>query len=152
MKALKIVGIIFGVIFLIVGAIGYYGWRNMQKLNLAHDKADYIMANLDNQNISDKFPVKYFPKNKLDPILLGIREKCDWKNKDGKFVDFFTQKNVGGVSQNAFIYEYYLKCDSLRFILSFNTEKDPELMGFRFEPLETKNPMVLFPEKQLRNK
>ena len=45
-----------------------------------------------------------------------------------------------------------MKCDSLRFILSFNTEDEPELMGFKFEPIETENPMILFPEKQLKNR
>jgi len=82
----------------------------------------------------------------------NILQNCYWKNKNGKFVDFFTEKNIGGIDQTAFIYEYYMKCDSLRFILSFNTENEPELMGFKFEPIETENPMILFPEKQLKNR
>jgi hypothetical protein len=151
-KALKIIGIIAGVLIIIVGVISFYGYRKMQNFNLAKEKADYIINNLDNPNIAEKFPVKFFPKEQLDPVLIGIREKCDWKSKDGKFVDFFTQKSVGGIDQNAFIYEYYLKCDSLRFILSFNTEKEPELMNFYFEPLENENKMILFPEKQLKNR
>ncbi len=151
-KALKIIGIILGVIILLVGIISYFGWKNMQKLELAQEKADYIMENLDKPNVVEKFPVKYFPKEQLEPIIGGIRQNCDWKNKDGKFVDFFTAKNIGGVNQTSFIYEYYLKCDSLRFILSFNVEDEPELMGFNVEPIETENKMILFPEKQLKNR
>ena len=140
-KGLKIIGIIIGVIILIIGIVGFFGWRKMKKMNLAQEQANYIMENLDKPNIGEKFP-----------IIGGIRQNCDWKNKDGKFVDFFTQKNIGGIDQTAFIYEYYMKCDSLRFILSFNTEDEPELMGFKFEPIETENPMILFPEKQLKNR
>lgn len=151
-KGLKIIGIILGVIGLLIGIIGFIGWRKMQKFNLLQEQANYIMENLDNPNIGEKFPAKYFPKEQLDPIISGIRQNCDWKNKDGKFVDFFTSKNIGGVDQTAFIYEYYLKCDSLRFILSFNVEDEPELMGFNVEPIETENKMILFPEKQLKNR
>ena len=151
-KVLKIVGIILGTIVLIVGIFGFIGWKKMQKFNLAQEQANYVIENLDKQNIEEKFPAKYFPKEQLQPILGGIRQNCDWKNKDGKFVDFFTQKNIGGNDQVSFIYEYYMKCDSLRFILSFNIEDEPELMGFKFEPIETENPMILFPEKQLKNR
>ena len=151
-KALKIIGIVVGVLVILIGIISFYGYKKMQNFKLAQEQADYIMNNLDNPKVADKFPAKYFPKEQIAPILMDIRNKCDWKNKDGKFVDFFTQKNVGGTDQNAFIYEYYLKCDSLRFILAFSTDKEPELMGFRFEPLEAENPMILFPEKQLKNR
>ena len=151
-KGLKIIGIILGVIVLIIGIIGFIGWRKMQKFNLLQEQANYIMENLYNPNIGEKFLAKYLQKEQLERIIGGIRQNCDWKNKDGKFVDFFTEKNIGGIDQTAFIYEYYMKCDSLRFILSFNTENEPELMGFKFEPIETENPMILFPEKQLKNR
>lgn len=151
-KGLRIIGIILGVIILLGGILSYFGWKKMQKFNLAQEKANYIIENLDKPNIGEKFPTKYFPKEQLEPIISGIRQNCDWKNKDGKFVDFFTSKNIGGIDQTTFIYEYYLKCDSLRFILSFNVEDEPELMGFNVEPIETENKMILFPEKQLKNR
>lgn len=148
--ALKIFGVIVVIVILIVGIFGFIGWQKMKKFNLLQEKANYIIENLDNPSISKEFPEKYFPNEQLEPILGGIRQNCDWKNKDGKFVDFFTSKNIGGIDQTAFIYEYYLKCDSLRFILSFNVENEPELMGFRLEPIEAENTMILFPEKQLK--
>ena len=49
-KALKIIGIIAGVLIIIVGIISFYGYRKMQNFNLAKDKADYIINNLDNPN------------------------------------------------------------------------------------------------------
>lgn len=151
-KALKIIGIVLGVIVILVGTVSYFGWRKMQKFNLAKEKADYLMENLEKPNIAEKFPQQYFPKEQLEPILNDIRNKCDWKHRDGKYVDFFTSNSVNGINQTSFVYEYYLKCDSLRFILSFNADKEPELMSFRFEPLENENPMILFPDKQLKNR
>ena len=151
-RTLKIIGIVLGGIILIVGILGYSAWKTIQKANDAQELADNIIENLDTENIYSKFPEKYFPKEQIQPILGGIKQNCDWKNRDGKFVDFFSQKNIGGINQTAFIYEYYMKCDSLRFILSVNMENEPELMGFRVEPLENENPMILFPEKQLKNR
>ena len=54
-------------------------------------------------------------------------------------------KDVGGINSIAYIYEYYLTCDSLRFVLIYNLEKDkPELFKLNIEPLETENPMIIF--------
>ena len=61
-KGLKIIGIILGVIVLIIGIIGFIGWRKMQKFNLLQEQANYIMENLDNLNIGEKFPAKYFSR------------------------------------------------------------------------------------------
>lgn len=151
-KTLKIIGIIIGIIVLIGGLLGYSGWQKMQKLNKAQALTDQIIENLDQKTVYEKFPPKYFPQEQLEPILGGIRQNCDWKKRDGKFVDFFNQTNIGGINQTAFIYEYYMKCDSLRFILSVNMEDEPELMGFNIEPIEKENPLILFPQKQLKNR
>ena len=151
-KTLKIIGIVFGVIVLIGGLLGYSVYNTIQKANKAQELANSVIENLDSDAVYSKFPEKYFPKEQIQPIIGGIKQNCDWKNRDGKFVDFFSQKNVGGIDQTAYIYEYYLKCDSLRFVLSINMENEPELMGFHIEPLENENKMILFPEKQLKNR
>jgi hypothetical protein len=151
-KTLKIIGIVAGITILIGGLIGYYAWKRIQYMNKAQELADSVIENLDSESVYLKFPEKYFPKEQMESIIGGIRQNCEWKNRDGKYVDFFSQKNIGGVDQIAFIYEYHLKCDSLRFILSVNMEKEPELMGFYIEPLENENKMILFPEKQLKNR
>ena len=151
-KTLKIIGIVLGIIILASGFLGYSVWKTIQRANKAQELADSVIENLDTESVYSKFPEKYFPKEQIQPILGGIKQNCDWKNRDGKFVDFFSHKNIGGIDQTAFIYEYYLKCDSLRFILSVNMENEPELMGFNIEPLENENQMILFPEKQLKNR
>jgi len=148
-KALKISGIVILALGIV---IGFTIWQKLQKQKKAQAIADRVIENLVSENVYKEFPEKYFPKEQLEPFIGEIRQNCDWENRDGKFVDFFSQKNIGGIDQTAFIYEYYLNCDSLRFILSVNMENEPELMGFNIEPLENKNPMILFPEKQLKNR
>ena len=148
-KVLKISGI---VILILIAFFIYSGWKNGQKHKKAEEIANHVIDNLDNESIYTDFPEKYFPKDQLLEVLTQFRQNCDWQNRDGKYVDFFNQKSIGGTDQIAFIYEYYLNCDSLRIILAFNIEDEIELMRFNFEPLEKENEMILFPEKQLINR
>ena len=126
----------------------------MNKVELAQKDADNIISNLNTTRVLNQFPSKNFPNRaQLQNVVSELDLKCDWKNRDGKFVDFYTMKNVGGTNQVAFIYEYYLKCDSLRFILTYNLFADnAELSRFDIQPLEVENPMIIFPEKQLKNR
>ncbi|QOW09869.1 hypothetical protein Q73A0000_05575 [Kaistella flava (ex Peng et al. 2021)] len=153
-RTLKIILIIILSIAIIIGIVFFIANGKMKKSNLAKQNADNIIENLDNQNILKEFPDKNFPdKAQIQNLISGISQNCDWKKKDGKFVDFFTMKNIGGVDQTAYIYEYYLKCDSLRFILTYNMDKEkPELSRFDIQPLEEPNEMIIYPEKQLKNR
>ena len=118
-RTLKIIVIIILSIAIIIGIVFFIANGKMKKSNLAKQNADNIIENLDNQNVIKEFSDKSFPdKTPIKNLISGISKNCDWKKKDGKFVDFFTMKNIGGVDQTAYIYEYYLKCDSLRFILT----------------------------------
>jgi hypothetical protein len=127
--------------------------RSMEKHNKAKKLADNIIEKLDDPSIYNEFPEKYFPIEQLKPILDDLIPNCDWKNRDVKFVDFVTIETIGGVDQTGFIYEYYLSCDSLRFILMFNMEtENPELRGLLVEPLEKENKLIIYPSKQLKNR
>ena len=100
--------------------------------------------------IKDKLPEKYFEPNQTKAFIGDIDSKCDWDNREGKFVDFYSMKNVGGVDKTAFIYEYFLDCDSLRVILTFDMiENSPEIFGLNLEQLEKENKMIIDPSKQL---
>jgi len=153
-KALKIIGFILLGLLLVVGLLFYFGNKKLERNKLAEQNANYIIDNLDKDEVLKEFPEANFKdREQLKNILGGIRQNCEWKNRDGKFVDFYTMNDVGGINSTAFIYEYYLKCDSLRFILIYNIDKDkPELFKMNIEPLETENKMIIFPEKQLKNR
>ena len=153
-KTLKIIGIIIASIIIIGGILFFVANGKMKKSNLAHQNADNIIENLDNPNVLKEFPEKNFPdKTQLRNLISGISKNCNWKQRDGKFVDFFTMKNIGGTDQTAYIYEYYLKCDSLRFVFTYNMDNEkPELARFDMQPLEEPNNMIIFPDKQLKNR
>ena len=138
------------IIFILAILFIYHSWKDMNKMKEAQKMSDYIIEHLDDKNVYTKFSDKYFKKDILKKQLNYITQKCNWKNRRGKFVDFFTQKSIGGKDKISFIYEYYLDCDSLRFILTFDMEGKPEIMSFYVEPLEVNNPMIVDPSKQLK--
>ena len=153
-KTLKVIGLIVLGLILVVGLLFYFGNKKLGRNKLAEQNANFIIENLDKEEVLNEFPeVNFKDREQLKSLLGGIKENCEWKNRDGKFVDFFTMKDIGGINSTAFIYEYYLKCDSLRFILIYNVDRDkPELFKLNIEPLETENKMIIFPEKQLKNR
>lgn len=137
----------------IIIAIVSLGCKNLDKHMMAQKDADYIINNLDKKFVIERFPSQNFQdKQTLENILTGIREHCEWKHRNGKFVDFCRIKNLNGGDATAYIYEFYMKCDSIRFILFYDMDKkEPELYHFNIEPIEFENKLILFPEKQLKN-
>lgn len=124
---------------------------SIEKQNKARANADFIMQNLGKGDVISQFPEQYFPRNQFVPFLSGLAKNCDFQNKRGKFVDFFTMVD-NGRNKTAFIYEYILKCDSLRFIYMYDLdEPEPELYKLRIEGIEQKNEMIVDPNKQLLN-
>ena len=140
--------IIIGITFLL-GSCNIKG--KMEKHTKAQEKSDYIMKNLTNSEVSSEFPEKNFPKDQTQKLLNDIKTNCDWENKKGKFVDFFTMNN-NGKNSTAYIYEYFLQCDSLRFVLIYDMEQEePELFKLNIEPIEQPSQMIIDPSKQLMN-
>lgn len=123
----------------------------MEKHDKAQKESDYIMDNLTSPEVSKKFPEKFFPKDQTKKLFGDIKASCDWENRKGKFVDFFTMNN-NGKNSTAYIYEYFLKCDSLRFVLIYDMEQEePELFKLNIEPIEQPTQMIIDPSKQLIN-
>jgi hypothetical protein len=118
----------------------------------AKNAADYIINNLDKPEIVHKFPDKHFDKTYIAKNLSYLRENCDWKNRNGKYVDSFSQKKIGGDDRITFFYEFFLKCDSIRIIFDYIVEnEEPEFVYFGIEQIEKPNKMIINPSKQLLN-
>lgn len=96
-----------------------------------------------------EFPSKYFPPEQTELILGDLRDKCDFKNRSGRFINDFFKENVGDTDQIYLLYEYYLKCDSIRLILIYNLDKEIVLSGFRLEPIEKDNSMIVRKNQRL---
>lgn len=131
-------------------ALSSCGFRNrMDHLDAGRKNADSIMDLMDNDAVLKMFPEKYFKPNQISTIIQPLRESCDWQKRRGKFVDFYMLNN-GEEHDLAYIYEYFLDCDSLRFVLVYNTDgTKPELYSMKIEPLETENPLLVDPRKSI---
>ena len=141
--------LLYSVAFLLVGC----GTQKEQiKIDKAEQDAAYIMSHLDKPEVLTHFSAVHFPPNQLAPLkslVSAVGPKCDWANRRGKFVDFYSISN-NGKNSIAYIYECFLKCDSLRFVMRYDLEdKEPQLINFQIEPLEKPNSMIIHPEKQL---
>ena len=122
--------------------------EKVEKQEKAQKEADYIIAHLDRTDVISYFPEESFPKAQTEQLVKDIGNNCDWTNRKGHFVDYTTML-TDGKSNVAFIYEYSLKCDSLRLILIYNIDQQPKLFKFQIQPLEQENLMVVDKEKQM---
>ena len=141
--------------YIFLGAIGLLTSCNvkdkMEKMDKAKANSEFIMNNLNRPETIDRFPEKYFPRQKTKTVIDTLTKHCDFDSKRGKFVEFYTM-SVNGSSKTAYIYEYILNCDSLRFIYIYDLDtKEPELQNFKIEGLEVENKMIIDPKKQLLN-
>lgn len=117
----------------------------------ARKMSDSLLDSIAAGNVENAFPVKYFNPSQTKLILNWLRKKCDFADRQGNFInDFYISEN--GVNKVAFIYEYYLKCDSIRFILTYNLGKRIELCGLKLQPIEKDNFMITKPERRLKFK
>lgn len=128
------------------------GPSRMERNNLARQNADFILDNLNNPEVIEEFPEKYFPREETKQLLKDILATCDWSERNGKYVDFF-EFDYEGDNETAFIYEYFLNCDSLRFVLTYDLDLErPELHRLIVEPLELPSQLINDRSKQLLNK
>jgi len=111
------------------------------------DKADALLDKIANGTADEEFPVKYFPFEQTKAIMYDLRNKCDFKNRQGHFLNEYYSTDKSKVS---LIYEYYLKCDSIRFVLTYNIKDSDMLYEFKIEPIEKDNPMIVDQTKRLK--
>lgn len=121
---------------------------DVDQISKARVKADAVICNLGSEQAYLDFPEKNFSREEIKRYFTGFGHNCDYKSRKGRLIDSYFER--GKSSDNiSFIYEFFLKCDSLRFILKFELKDDPTLVAFRVEPIEQYNPMVLDPSKSL---
>jgi hypothetical protein len=85
-------------------------------------------------------------------LMSKLKNNCDFKNRKGNFINDFYQKIIGGGNKIILIYEFYMKCDTIRFLISYIEDNNSklELNGFKMEPVEKPNNMIIRKERQLK--
>lgn len=127
----------------------FYGCMSVKQIKEAKEKSDSLLTEIAEGNAEKEFPTKYFNSSQTKYFLNQLKYNCDFANRKGHYINDFTM-NENGVNRVAFIYEYYLKCDSLRFILTYNLGNKIELYRFKMEPIEKDNFMIRKPERRLK--
>jgi len=141
---------------LIICSFFIFGCHDYSQVEQAKILSDQLINNISKGEIVyNSFPEKTFNKEITIPLMEELRIKCDFENRKGNFVNEFTQSYFQFPSIDrrvAFIYEFHLKCDSVRFILSYKLGKVIELYEFKLESIKKDNPMITKPERRLKPK
>ena len=124
--------------------------KNFSKEQAAQKASEQVLVDISNGPAAKDFPTKYFPRDQSVAILADLKNKCDFANRKGNFVNDFYQSNPNDGDLVSFIYEYYLKCGKIRLILTYKISDEIELFNFRLEPTTKSNSMVTRPENQLK--
>lgn len=105
---------------------------------------------------NEKFPVNAISEKIIEKRNLKekmeILSTCDWRNRQGKFIDIFWLQTEEG---NFFgeVYEYFMDCDNLRLIYWYrNPSGKGKLVDFMIEDLEDESNFVVAKRKHLKNK
>ena len=124
------------VLALIVLALGT-SCSNNSKIKLARQKADQLWKDVETGNAEKDFPEKYFPRDaQFNAILTDLKGKCNFKNRKGGFVSQSYQKDAAvGTEQVAFVFDYYMACDTARFTLTYELQDSVTLRWFRIDPI-----------------
>lgn len=125
------------------------GCENNDQVCQAKIKADKLLNDISLGEAYDAFPEKYFPANQTHALMDELKDKCDFANRKGDFINDYLQETSNG-KRISFIYEYYLKCDNIRFIVTYKLGKEIELFEFNLEPIEKENSMITKPERRLK--
>ena len=141
-------------IFLCTAATGFFSCRTKvnvsfgegkavrQGLKESRPKAEKLFEQIADGSAIHEFSPKYFNTDTTLSLLSSLRRKCDLLNREGGFVGDMQGKTKNAHPVNTLVYEYRLKCDSLRFILTYKLEPPVELVGFKVEGIEKKNAIV----------
>lgn len=119
------------------------GCVNNELRHKAFKKSDHLISNLDKDSAYLFFSKKYFNQDEIKILIADMKSRCDFRNRKSRFINDFYQRDIGdGLDNVFFIYELELACDTVRFITKFSLSGEPELIGFKVEPIEQRNPLV----------
>ncbi|MBV6419606.1 MAG: hypothetical protein DAHOPDDO_00829 [Ignavibacteriaceae bacterium] len=123
---------------------------DQKQIDQAKKLSDKLLDDIAVGHANAAFSEQYFPSDQTKIILSELKNKCDFANRKGNFVNDFYESRSGYFKVH-FIYEYYLKCDSVRIITSYNLNDKIELYSFKIEGLGESNFMILKPDRQLKH-
>ena len=135
--------ILFYLLFFIVGCTLQVSSGTEEEIK---NKADSLWEAIATGNAEPELTPKFFPPEQTKIILSDLQYKCDFKNRKGNFLNSYYSPDKSHIS---LIYEYYLQCDSVRFILTYKLTSK-ELREFKLEPIEKDNDNITNQKMRLK--
>ncbi len=123
---------------------------NSAQIEEAKLMSDDLLNSIATGEIDGLFPTDRFPENQTETLMNSLRFECDFINRKGHFVNDFYSSEFES-KRASFLYEYYLKCDSVRIIITYDLGDQIKLYEFRIEGVEKENFMILKPENSFMN-
>ena len=139
--------LIQSVLCILIAIIVFACHVNVVNIDQIKSDTDSLLNKIADGTANAEFSTKYFPADQTEAILFDLKNKCDFKTRSGNFINEHYDKENSKLS---LIYEYYLKCDSIRLIFTYNMKGKAELNELTMEPIEKKNPMVTDSLRQLK--
>jgi hypothetical protein len=123
--------------------------ENMAKMDAARFQSDSIVDRLNSTELFALLPDSIGQQKGYQTLQQTLSESCNWEKRRGKFIDYYSV-NQNGQRSIYFIYEYFLDCDSLRFLLHYDLEpKQPVLRSMNIQPLEQPCDFLVDPMKSI---
>jgi len=73
--------------------------KSTSKEQFAKHKADQLILDISNGTALKDFPTKYFNSTQGLYILSDLKNKCDFINRQGKYIDYVYQKKLMGLTK-----------------------------------------------------
>lgn len=125
------------------------GYR--RKIIYAKQDADNILNSIGKGTAYHYFTEANLDKESLQDLLIALKENCQFDDREGNFVDFIHIK-AKDKHQHVivFVYEFYLKCDDTRVVISYDITDIIKLVGFKVFKLSDPFPFKVDSTKQLK--
>lgn len=133
----------------LVCLFGLSNCTDNNKREIARQKAEQLLIEIQEGTAVKEFPDKY-DKSKVEAGMNQLRDACEFKNRKGQFVNDWYESKGGGVDRVSLIYEYYLKCDSLRLVFTYDLGDSVTLSDFLIQKLREENAMIIDKDRQLK--
>jgi hypothetical protein len=108
---------------------------NERYLERAETLSASLVENLCSDSAISYFSETYFSKDQIRSVLNGVRERCDYSHRKGGYRGYSVE-SFENVDRASFIYEFAMKCDSVRFVFTYELREQPLLVSFIVEPME----------------
>jgi hypothetical protein len=129
----KTIIIIFSVLIIFLSGCVSNGKRNE-----ARGKLKTLLKDIEKGTIYEDFPVKYYTKKQLDLLVTVLRDTCQFSKRRCSYFRETFESNLGRPDKAIFVFDCCLKCDSMRFTITYNLGDTVELHNFAVQKLSRK--------------